>query len=45
VAVFGSLVGQAGAFLPGARESLVVAAVLLMGAALAILFGRNKETA
>ncbi|WP_158816754.1 MFS transporter [Methylocapsa sp. S129] len=40
VALFGSLVGQANAFIPGAREALIISAALLIGAAAIIVFGR-----
>ncbi len=43
VALFGSLLGQANAFLPGARTSLIVAAILLLGAAVAIMVGGRKQ--
>ena len=39
VALFGSFVGQANAFIPGAREALVVSAALLVGAAAVIMIG------
>jgi DHA2 family methylenomycin A resistance protein-like MFS transporter len=45
VALFGSLVGQKDAFLPGAHIALGIAAALLFAAALAILNGRTKATA
>ncbi len=45
VALFGSLVGEAGAFILGARESLVISAALLLGAAAIILVGgRGRKT-
>jgi MFS transporter, DHA2 family, methylenomycin A resistance protein len=37
VALFGSLIGKSGAFISGARESLTIAAVLLLGTATAVL--------
>jgi DHA2 family methylenomycin A resistance protein-like MFS transporter len=46
VALFGSLVGQKDAFVLGARESLIISAVLLLGAAATIVIGgRKQETA
>jgi MFS transporter, DHA2 family, methylenomycin A resistance protein len=39
VALFGSLVGQANAFISGAREASVISAVLLVGAAIATMAG------
>jgi DHA2 family methylenomycin A resistance protein-like MFS transporter len=36
VAVFGSLIGQANAFVLGTRESLIISTILLFGAALTI---------
>jgi DHA2 family methylenomycin A resistance protein-like MFS transporter len=46
VALFGSLVGQGDAFVLGARESLIITAVLLLGAAATIVVGgRKQETA
>jgi len=44
VALFGSLVGQAKAFIPGTRESLMISAVLLIGAAAAVaVVGRGRK--
>jgi len=46
VALFGSLIGQSGAFLSGANASLIISAVLLGGAAASIAFGaRVREAA
>jgi MFS transporter, DHA2 family, methylenomycin A resistance protein len=39
VALFGSLVGQANGFIPGAREALVISTVLLAAAAAGIMVG------
>jgi DHA2 family methylenomycin A resistance protein-like MFS transporter len=39
VALFGSLIGGASGFIPGAREALIVSAALLIGAAATILLG------
>ncbi len=39
VALFGSLVGQANAFIAGARDSLIIAAIFLFGAAATIIVG------
>jgi MFS transporter, DHA2 family, methylenomycin A resistance protein len=39
VAVFGSLIGQADAFLFGARTALIISAVLLIAAAAVIMSG------
>jgi len=39
VALFGSLVGRANAFIPGTREALVISAALLLGAAIATTVG------
>lgn len=39
VALFGSLVGRANAFIPGAREALIISATLLLGAAVATMLG------
>jgi MFS transporter, DHA2 family, methylenomycin A resistance protein len=41
VALFGSLVGQADAFIPGMRDALVLSAMLLVGAAMATMIGAN----
>jgi MFS transporter, DHA2 family, methylenomycin A resistance protein len=43
VALFGSLIGQANAFLPGARIALIISAVLLVGAAAAIVIGERSK--
>jgi MFS transporter, DHA2 family, methylenomycin A resistance protein len=44
VALFGSLVGQANAFISGAREASVISAVLLAGAAIATMAcGRMRD--
>jgi DHA2 family methylenomycin A resistance protein-like MFS transporter len=42
VALFGSLAGQAGGLLGGARVSLVISASLLLAAAAAIQFGASR---
>jgi len=42
VALFGSLIGRTGALIPGLRESLIISATLLVGAAITIVAG--KET-
>ena len=39
VALFGSLAGQAGAFMPGLHASLVISVIVLLAAAAAIWFG------
>jgi DHA2 family methylenomycin A resistance protein-like MFS transporter len=39
VALFGALVGNTSTFVPGARVSLIISAVLLIGAAVVILVG------
>jgi MFS transporter, DHA2 family, methylenomycin A resistance protein len=44
VALFGSLIARANAFIPGARESLIISAALLIGAAIAIVVGGGKKT-
>jgi MFS transporter, DHA2 family, methylenomycin A resistance protein len=44
VALFGSLVGQSGAFTYGAHESLVISATLLIVASAAILFGLRTSS-
>jgi DHA2 family methylenomycin A resistance protein-like MFS transporter len=41
VALFGSLVEQSGAFVPGARVSLIISAILLVVAGAMILFGAS----
>jgi DHA2 family methylenomycin A resistance protein-like MFS transporter len=38
-ALFGALTGPANAFIAGTRQSLIIAAIILLGAALAILVG------
>jgi MFS transporter, DHA2 family, methylenomycin A resistance protein len=43
VALFGSLIGPANAFLPGARIALIVSAVLLVGVAAVIVIGETFE--
>jgi DHA2 family methylenomycin A resistance protein-like MFS transporter len=43
VAVFGSLLGQAGAFMSGARASLIISAILLLVAAGTIMAGRDAS--
>ena len=43
VALFGSLIGQAGALVTGAREALGISGVLLLGAALVIAAGGRKR--
>jgi DHA2 family methylenomycin A resistance protein-like MFS transporter len=43
VALFGSLIGRANAFIPGARESLIISATLLTGAAAAMMVGGHKH--
>ncbi len=43
VALFGSLVGGANAFITGAHASLVISAVVLLAGAIAIWHGRAKE--
>jgi DHA2 family methylenomycin A resistance protein-like MFS transporter len=42
VSLFGSLVGRTDAFVPGARAALIVSAMLLLGAAVAILTGNSS---
>jgi DHA2 family methylenomycin A resistance protein-like MFS transporter len=42
VALFGSLVGQADAFMPGTRDSLLISACLLLAAAAAIWAGARR---
>ncbi len=41
VALFGPLLGAAGAFMTGARIALIISIALLLAAAAAILFGRD----
>jgi DHA2 family methylenomycin A resistance protein-like MFS transporter len=43
VALFGSLVVKANAFIPGMRESLIISATLLLAAAIAITVGRHRK--
>jgi DHA2 family methylenomycin A resistance protein-like MFS transporter len=43
VALFGSLIGRPNAFIPGARESLIISATLLTGAAAAMMVGGHKH--
>ena len=43
VALFGSLIGRANAFLFGARAALIVSALLLIASALIIVFGSRAE--
>jgi DHA2 family methylenomycin A resistance protein-like MFS transporter len=43
VALFGSLIGQANAFLFGARAALIISALLLIASALIIVFGSRAE--
>ncbi len=43
VALFGSLVSQANAFIRGAREALMISAILLLGAALTIVVGGQRK--
>jgi DHA2 family methylenomycin A resistance protein-like MFS transporter len=43
VALFGSLIGRANAFIPGARESLVISGVLFAGSAVTIMVGAGKK--
>jgi len=45
VALFGSLVGQSNAFILGARESLIISVVLLLGAAVTIAVGGSGTKA
>jgi DHA2 family methylenomycin A resistance protein-like MFS transporter len=42
VALFGGLVGRSGAFIRGAREALLISAVLLLGAAAVITLGGRR---
>jgi DHA2 family methylenomycin A resistance protein-like MFS transporter len=42
VALFGSLIEQSGAFVAGARASLIISAVLLVVAGAVILFGASR---
>jgi MFS transporter, DHA2 family, methylenomycin A resistance protein len=44
VALFGSLIGRSGAFMTGARESLVISAALLLGASVAMAFSQKELT-
>jgi DHA2 family methylenomycin A resistance protein-like MFS transporter len=43
VALFGSLVNQADAFLPGARDALIISAILLLSAATTIMVGGHFQ--
>jgi DHA2 family methylenomycin A resistance protein-like MFS transporter len=43
VALFGSLIGRVNAFIPGARESLLISAVMLGGAAALITLASQDE--
>jgi MFS transporter, DHA2 family, methylenomycin A resistance protein len=43
VALFGSLIGRANSFIPGARESLIISAILLVSAAATIWLGSGKK--
>jgi MFS transporter, DHA2 family, methylenomycin A resistance protein len=43
VALFGSLIGHAKTFIPGTRESLIISAILLLGAAAAIAVGDHRD--
>jgi DHA2 family methylenomycin A resistance protein-like MFS transporter len=43
VALFGSLIGRANAFIPGARESLIISGVLLVGSAVTTMVGAGKR--
>jgi DHA2 family methylenomycin A resistance protein-like MFS transporter len=43
VALFGSLIGRANAFIPGTRESLIISGVLLAGAAVSIMMGGEEK--
>ena len=43
VALFGSLVAQAKTFIPGARESLIISAILLLGSAIVIVAGAHGK--
>jgi MFS transporter, DHA2 family, methylenomycin A resistance protein len=45
VALFGSLLGGGGAFIAGARASLIIATVLLLGTAVTIMLGRRPVAA
>jgi MFS transporter, DHA2 family, methylenomycin A resistance protein len=42
-ALFGSLIGQANAFISGTRESLIISAILLLGAAVTIMAGAHNK--
>jgi hypothetical protein len=44
VALFGSLLGGAGAFVTGVRLSLIILVALLFGAAATIMLGPYKES-
>jgi DHA2 family methylenomycin A resistance protein-like MFS transporter len=43
VALFGSLIGRANAFIPGARASIIISSILLIGAAVTISFGNRAK--
>src|SRR6202050_2310826 len=43
VALFGSLVARENAFITGARESLIISAILLLGAAITIVIGNHNQ--
>lgn len=43
VALFGSLIGQSSAFVTGLRDTLVISAILLLGAAVIITGGGRVE--
>jgi DHA2 family methylenomycin A resistance protein-like MFS transporter len=43
VALFGSLVSRAKTFIPGARESLIISAILLLGSAVLIVAGGHRK--
>jgi MFS transporter, DHA2 family, methylenomycin A resistance protein len=43
VALFGSLIGRTNAFILGARVSLIISAILLVGAAVTIMAGKATQ--
>ncbi|MFY9986653.1 MAG: hypothetical protein WAK31_17955 [Chthoniobacterales bacterium] len=43
VALFGSLAARENAFITGARESLIISAILLLGAAITIVIGGHNQ--
>jgi MFS transporter, DHA2 family, methylenomycin A resistance protein len=43
VALFGSLIGRTNAFIPGARISLIISAILLVGATVTIMAGKAPK--